>query len=114
MESEKYFQGYSSRLGDYLFPGEDFHDTEARQCVAELLARHGGASTPQAFLNLLETFTPAMVQHHIDTPDWNTEKTISRWENTTKKLIRQRIESRFADELAAAHTSGPATGTAHE
>ncbi|WP_210466150.1 hypothetical protein [Pantoea ananatis] len=114
MESEKYFQGYSSRLGDYLFPGEDFHDTEARQYVAELLARHGGASTPQAFLNLLDTFTPAMVQHRIDNPDWSTEKTVSRWENTTKILIRQRIESRFADELAAAHTSGQLTGSDHE
>lgn len=114
MESEKYFQGYSSRLGDYLFPGEGFYDMEARQCVAELLVRHGGTSTPQAFLNLLETFTPVMVQHHIDTPDWNTEKMNSRWENTTKKLIRQRIESRFADELATAHTSGQATGSDHK
>lgn len=106
MESEKYFQGWSSRLGDYLFPGEDFYDMEARQCVAELLERHGDASTPQAFLNLLETFTPAMVQHKIDNPDWSTEKTISRWESTTKKRIRQRIEGRFADELAITYSSG--------
>lgn len=106
MESEKYFQGYSSRLGDYLFPGEDFYDTEARQCVAELLAREGDTSTPQAFLNLLDTFMPEMVQHKIDNPDWSTVQTVSRWENTTKKLIRQRTEQRFAAELAAAHPSG--------
>ncbi|MEN4545915.1 hypothetical protein [Pantoea agglomerans] len=114
MESEKYFQGWSGRLGDYLFSGEEFYDTEARQYVAELLARHGGAGTPQAFLTLLETFTPEMVQHKIDNPDWSTEKTVSRWENTTKKLIRQRIERRFADELATAHTDGRATGRHHE
>lgn len=111
MESEKYFQGYSSRLGEYLFPGEDFYDAEARQYVAELLVRHGGASTPQAFLTLLETFTPAMVQHKIDNPDWSTEKTVSRWENTTKALIRQRTERRFADELATAYTSGQLRGS---
>lgn len=106
MESEKYFQGYSSRLADYLFPGEDFYDTEARQCVAELLARHSGVSTQQVFLNLLETLTPAMVQHDIDTPSWSTEQTVSRWEHTSKKLIRQRIEGRFADELATTYSSG--------
>lgn len=106
MESERYFQGYSSRLGDHLFPGEDFYDREACHFVSELLARHGGVSTPQAFLILLETFTPEMVQHKIDNPDWSTEKTVSRWENMTKKLIRQRIEQRFAAELAAAHSSG--------
>lgn len=107
MESEKYFQGYSGRLGAYLFPGEDFYDREACHFVSELLARHGGASTPLAFLILLENFTPEMVQHSIDNPDWNTAQTVSRWENTTKKLIRQRIERRFAGELAAAHTSWP-------
>jgi len=106
MESEKYFQGYSSRLGDFLFPGEDFYDREACHFVSELLARHGGVSTPQAFLILLDTFTPEMVQHKIDNPDWSTEKTVSRWENMTKKLIRQRTEQRFAAELAAAHSSG--------
>ncbi|WLS81163.1 hypothetical protein Q3V30_22160 (plasmid) [Erwinia pyri] len=106
MESEKYFQGYSGRLGDYLFPEEGFYDMEARHCVSELLARHGGASTPQAFLVLLETFTPEMVQHKIDNPDWSTAQTVSRWENTTKKLIRRRTEQRFADELAAANSSG--------
>lgn len=84
MESEKYFQGYSSRLGDYLFPGEDFYDTEARQCMAELLVRHGGASSPQAFLILLDTFTPEMVQHSIDNPNWSTAQTVSRWENTQR------------------------------
>lgn len=106
MESENYFQGYSSRLGDYLFPGKDFYDREACHCVSELLARHGGACTPQAFLSLLETFTPEMVQHSIDNPDWSTAQTVSRWENTTKKLIRQRTEQRFAAELAATQPSG--------
>lgn len=105
MESEKHFQGYSSRLGDYLFPGEAFYDSEARHFVSELLAREGDTSTPQAFLILLDTFTPEMVQHKIDNPDWSTVQTVSRWENTTKKLIRQRTEQRFAAELAA-HPSG--------
>ncbi|MEY8773178.1 hypothetical protein [Erwinia aeris] len=106
MESEKYFQGYSSGLGDFLFPGEDFYDCEARHFVSELLAGEGDTSTPQAFLNLLDTFTPEMVQHKIDNPDWSTAQTVSRWENMTKKRIRQRTEQRFAAELAAAHTAG--------
>lgn len=68
--------------------------------------RHGGASSPQAFLILLDTFTPEMVQHSIDNPNWSTAQTVSRWENTTKTLIRQRTEQRFAAELAAARNAG--------
>lgn len=55
----KLFSGLFKQAGDYLFPGKDFYDREACHCVSELLARHGGACTPQAFLSLLETFTPA-------------------------------------------------------
>lgn len=106
MGSEKYFQGYSSGLGDFLFPGEGFYDSEARHFVSELLAREGDTSTPQAFLSQLETFTPEMVQHSIDNPDWSTAPTVSRWENTTKTRIRQRTELRFAAELAAARAAG--------
>lgn len=92
---EKMFTTYSSKLGDDLFPEKTFFEIEAAHFVSELFVRHAGnIDSPQAFLTLLDTFIPEIIQDTLDNPSWSTESTVSRWE-MTKAMIRQRIMQRF-------------------
>ncbi|WP_042857919.1 hypothetical protein [Dickeya sp. NCPPB 3274] len=96
----KHFKMHHSKLGDALFPEETFFEVEARHFVSELLSKHdGNIESAQQFLLLLETFTPEIVQDSIDNPSWSTEKTVSRWENMTKGMIKQRVMQFFSTEF---------------
>lgn len=97
--TEKFFKSYSSTLGDYLFPEKDFFEMEANSFVSELMVIHkGNINSPQEFLTLLDTFIPQIIQESLDNPSWSTEKTVNRWENMTKEMIRQRVKQRFYSE----------------
>ncbi len=104
--TEKFFRTYNSKLGDYLFPEQSFFEIEANHIVSELMVRHkGNIESPQEFLLLLDKFIPEVIQDSIDNPSWSTDKTVSRWENMTKEMIRQRVREKFSSEL-----SGDASG----
>lgn len=93
----KVYKTYQSILGDILFPGDEFYETELRSVVGELIFAAGESELPEDSMRLgkcLGAFMPAFVRDETIDPYWH-KRNVERWNQLIKPQLTQAIEDYY-------------------
>ncbi|KIF53030.1 hypothetical protein [Vibrio owensii] len=95
--SAKTYKTYTSTLGDILFPGDGYDETELRSAVGELIHLAGESDLPNDPARLgkyLAVFIPEFARDESIDLYWH-QRNVDRWNQLVKPRLAQAIEDYY-------------------